>query len=150
MLRQTWCLCRYLSIDQVAKIVKAKQSGSYAVRDIQLIDVRSTAEVAATGMIPSAINVPLPVLRDVLSPDSILEDAEFEFFFGGPRPVQGVTQIVLYCAHGVRSAIACEIVEELGFDNAGNFSGSWSQWYHAYGTPSTSAAVPESLHTPLK
>lgn len=150
MLRRTWCLFWCLSIDQVAKIVKAKQSCSDAVRNIQLIDVRSTAEVAATGMIPSAINIPLPVLRDVLSQDSILEDDEFDFFFGGARPVQGVTQIVLYCAHGVRSAIACEIAEELGFENVSNFSGSWAQWYHAYGTPSTSAAVPESLHTPLK
>ncbi|AIN96060.1 rhodanese-like protein [Leishmania panamensis] len=150
MLRGTRYLCRYFTIDQVANIVKAKQSCSDAVRNIQLIDVRSTAEVAATGMIPSAINVPLPVLSDALSPESIIEDDEFEFFFGGPRPVQGVTQLVLYCAHGVRSAIACELAEELGFENAGNFSGSWAQWYHAYGTPSTSAAPPESSPTPLQ
>ncbi|GET86405.1 hypothetical protein, conserved [Leishmania tarentolae] len=150
MLKRTWCLSRYLNIDQVSNIVKAKRSCSDAVRNIQLIDVRSTAEVAATGMIPSAINVPLPVLRDVLSPDSVIKDDEFEFFFGGARPVQGVTQLVLYCAHGVRSDIACEIAEELGFENACNFSGSWAQWYHAYGTSNISAALPRSSHTPLK
>ncbi|KAG5484685.1 hypothetical protein CUR178_07278 [Leishmania enriettii] len=148
MLRRTWCARRYVSIDQVANIVKAKQSCCDAARNIQLIDVRSTAEVAGTGIIPFAINIPLPILRDVLSPDSILKDDEFEFFFGGPRPVQGVTQIVLYCAHGVRSSVACELAEELGFENAGNFSGSWAQWYSAYGPSSTSATPPESSQTP--
>ncbi|KAG5485577.1 hypothetical protein LSCM1_07666 [Leishmania martiniquensis] len=148
MLRRAWCARRYVSINQVANIVKAKKSCCDAARNIQLIDVRSTAEVAVTGMIPSAVNIPLPVLRDVLSPESILMDDEFEYFFGAPRPVRGVTQIVLYCAHGVRSAVACELVEELGFENAGNFSGSWAQWHSTYGASSISAALPEYSQAP--
>ncbi|KAG5510603.1 hypothetical protein JKF63_06901 [Porcisia hertigi] len=143
MLRRTWGLSQYFTVDQVAKLVKGKQSGSDAVRNFQLIDVRSTAEVAATGLIPTAINIPLPVLRDVLCPESILDDEEFAFFFGGARPVRGVTQIVFYCAHGIRSAIACELSEELGFENAYNFAGSWAQWFHTYGTANTSVEPPE-------
>jgi thiosulfate:glutathione sulfurtransferase len=125
----------YISLEQVEKIVKAKLKHSEAARNIVLIDVRSTSEVAKTGVIPSAVNIPLPILRDVLAPDSVIDDDEFVSFFGAPRPLKGTTQMVFYCAHGVRSAIACEVADELGFDNAGNFSGSWAQWYNAHGAP---------------
>lgn len=142
MFRPVHHLLRYVSIDQVTNIVKAKQGGSEAVRNIQLVDVRSTAEVAATGRIPSAINVPLPVLRDALSHEGPMEDSDFAEFFGAPRPVPGVTQLVFYCAHGVRSGVACEVAEELGFENAGNFSGSWAQWHYEHGPRDSSVAAP--------
>ncbi|KAK7197357.1 Rhodanese-like domain containing protein [Novymonas esmeraldas] len=142
MIRATQVLSRYVSIDQVSRIVRAKHSGSDAVRHVQLIDVRSTAEVAATGLIPSAVNIPLPVLRDVLDEAGVLDEAEFESVFGAARPVRGVTQIVFYCAHGVRSAIACDVAEELGFENAGNFSGSWAQWHYTYGAVDSPEKAP--------
>ncbi|KPA77726.1 putative mitochondrial hypothetical protein [Leptomonas pyrrhocoris] len=132
MLKRCFRLHFYISLEQVANIVKAKLNHSEAARNVMLIDVRSTAEVAKTGLIPSAVNIPLPILRDVLAPDSVVDDAEFAFFFGSPRPVKGTTQMVFYCAHGVRSAVACEVVDELGFDNARNFSGSWAQWHNAF------------------
>lgn len=135
MLKRCVRLRLYISLKQVENVVNAKQNHNVAARDIMLIDVRSTAEVAKTGLIPSAVNIPLPILRDVLAPDSVIDDAEFASFFGSPRPVKGTTQIIFYCAHGVRSAIACEVAEELGFDNAQNFSGSWAQWYNVHSPP---------------
>lgn len=132
MLRRCCRQLVYISIEQVENVVKAKQKYSEAVKDVMLIDVRSTAEVAKTGLIPTAVNIPLPILRDVLAPDSVLDDAEFASFFGAARPVKGTTQMIFYCAHGVRSAVACEVAEELGFDNARNFSGSWAQWYNVH------------------
>ncbi|KPI89708.1 hypothetical protein ABL78_1201 [Leptomonas seymouri] len=135
MLKRCLHLCLYVSLEQVENIVRAKQNHCEAARNVMIVDVRSTAEVAKTGLIPFAVNIPLPILRDVLAPDSVIDDAEFASFWGSPRPVSGTTQIVFYCAHGVRSAVACEVAEELGFSNALNFSGSWAQWYDAHSSP---------------
>lgn len=128
----------YASLEQVANVVKLKLASSPAVRDVQLIDVRSTAEVATTGMIPSAINIPLSILTDVLDDAETVSEEDFmETFMHTPMEKER-TQLIFYCAHGVRSAVAADIAEGMGYRNPLNFSGSWAQWFHAFGDASES------------
>lgn len=134
MLRKCSSLFNYISLEQVVNIVKAKQAGHPSASNILLVDVRSTGEVAKTGVIPTAVNIPLPILADILdedAPDSI-DDEEFAETFGVGRPERGETQLVFYCAHGIRSAMAVEMSEQLGYSGAFNFSGSWAQWAYTF------------------
>lgn len=144
MLRRYAALLRYLSLEQVAGLVKAKQVDRSAATNVQLVDVRSTAEVAKTGMIPTAVNIPLSILGDVLDeegPDAI-EKEEFYETFGVARPQVGSTQLVFYCLHGVRSAVAVEVAEQVGYTNAYHFSGGWAQWAYTFGGEADGCDLP--------
>ncbi|ORC84340.1 endoplasmic reticulum protein [Trypanosoma theileri] len=127
----TRCRQLHVTAEQVAAVVRAKLGGSPAVENTLLVDVRSTGEVAATGVIPTAVNIPLKMLDVVLSDD--VDEEEFVETFGIPKPQKGITQMVFYCAHGVRSSIATEIAEGLGYSGTRNFTGSFSEWQDSYG-----------------
>ncbi|CCW64617.1 unnamed protein product [Phytomonas sp. EM1] len=134
MFRRSLFYFNHISLNQVMGIVRAKQVNDPLAATKMLIDVRSTAEVAQTGMIPTAINIPLSILPDVLNYDNNdLTENDFEETFKIKCPVKGDTILIFYCAHGVRSAKAAEIAEQLGFTGALNFSGSWAEWSSAFG-----------------
>lgn len=152
MLRRGAVLFHYIGLDQVTALVQAKLAHHPSVAHTILVDVRSTAEVAKTGVIPTAVNIPLGILSTVLDSCAQMDPAEvsansaslplsaetFAATFGVPPPVKGVTQLVFYCAHGVRSATAVELADQFGFTGARNFSGSWAQWEHMHGGSRTS------------
>ncbi|RNF10875.1 endoplasmic reticulum protein [Trypanosoma rangeli] len=120
-----------VTVEQVAALVRAKLRGAQPAQNTLLVDVRSTGEVSATGVIPTAVNLPLKLLEAALS-DEVGEE-EFAETFGVPKPQPGTTQIIFYCAHGVRSSIAVEVVEGLGFSGAGNVTGGFAAWQKYYG-----------------
>jgi 3-mercaptopyruvate sulfurtransferase SseA len=88
--------------------------------------VREPAELAATGHIPTAINVPI-----TSSPDAFfLPETEFEDRFGFPRP-GAEAEVVFYCKSGVRSRAAARLAgqAEPSFGGRiGEFPGSWIEW----------------------
>ncbi|EAW08330.1 rhodanese-like domain-containing protein [Aspergillus clavatus NRRL 1] len=92
-----------------------------------LVDVREPAELISTGIIPSAVAVPLASQPDALflSPD------EFETRFGFPKPAaHGDDQIVFYCKAGVRARTAAQLAVQAGYDadRIGVYEGSWLDW----------------------
>ncbi|KAJ5367652.1 hypothetical protein N7541_001593 [Penicillium brevicompactum] len=92
-----------------------------------LIDVREPAELKGTGIIPSAISIPLASQADAL----FLTPDEFETRFGFPKPepVEG-EQMVFYCKAGVRAKIMAQMAVKAGYDPAtvGYYWGSWLDW----------------------
>lgn len=91
--------------------------------EVLLIDVRQPNELAATGTIPTSINIPLSYLSKELklSPD------EFKKKYGRAKPAAD-SPIIFNCRIGVRSGEAAYIAEELGFTNVKNYVGSWSEY----------------------
>jgi rhodanese-related sulfurtransferase len=89
-----------------------------------LIDVREPSELATTGRIPSALNLPLKS-----SPDfAFLSPEEFEDRFGRPRPTEK-DEVIFYCRSGVRSKAAAELAKRAGFGGrVAEFPGSWLEW----------------------
>jgi rhodanese-related sulfurtransferase len=74
------------------------------------IDVREAAEWGA-ARIPGARLVPLHAL------------------LSAPRAhLQGVDGVVIYCAEGIRSAVACEIAAALGLGAVYNLDGGIDDW----------------------
>jgi rhodanese-related sulfurtransferase len=92
-----------------------------------LIDVREPAELTGTGIIPSAVSIPLASQPDAL----YLTADEFETRFGFPKPelVEGA-QMVFYCKAGVRAWAAAQMAVQAGYDPAriGVYDGSWLDW----------------------
>ena len=45
----------------------------------------------------------------------------------GPKPIEKDSTLLVYCAAGVRSALAAKTLQDLGFENVYNL-GSISEW----------------------
>lgn len=82
--------------------------------EIVLIDVRRAEEVAETGVIEGAVNIPLEEL--------IARKAEW--------PASDAA-VVVYCKAGARGNIALSILRTFGFENIRNLSGGFGGWVEA-------------------
>jgi rhodanese-related sulfurtransferase len=86
------------------------QSRLQAGEQIVVIDVRE-AEEFARGKIPGAYTIPRGVL---------------EMQVDGRLPRDAT--VVLYCAGGGRSALACRSLLEMGFEKLENLEGGFQKW----------------------
>ena len=89
----------------------AKNSEKYFV-----IDVREGTEIAETGSIANAVNIPRGLIEMKLVPTN--ED----------KSLNANTEIVVYCGGGSRAALAGKTLTELGFNNVQNLEGGFRGW----------------------
>nr|XP_040219873.2 rhodanese domain-containing protein CG4456 isoform X1 [Anopheles coluzzii]XP_049462528.1 rhodanese domain-containing protein CG4456 isoform X2 [Anopheles coluzzii] len=95
-----------------------------------LIDVRNPDELADTGKIPTSINIPLDKVKQAFGPET--SDEAFAQQYGVPKP--GLDHyLILSCRTGRRSQMALEAIAELGYRNARNYKGSWTEWAEKQG-----------------
>ena len=81
-----------------------------------VIDVREGTEIAETGSIPNAINIPRGLIEMKLSPSN--ED----------KSLNADTSIVVYCGGGSRASLAGRTLKDLGFKNIRNLEGGYRGW----------------------
>jgi rhodanese-related sulfurtransferase len=96
-------------------------------KPIILVDVREPAELKGTGIIPSAVSIPLASQPDAM----YLTADEFEDRFGFPKPQADVDgTIVFYCKAGVRARAAAQLAVQAGYnaEQIGVYEGSWLDW----------------------
>jgi rhodanese-related sulfurtransferase len=77
-----------------------------------ILDVRTEAE-CDEGIIPNAINIDIHQGQGFISEIEKLDKSKNYY---------------IYCRSGARSAKACEIMNELGFDNTYNLLGGMLEW----------------------
>jgi rhodanese-related sulfurtransferase len=77
-----------------------------------ILDVRTENE-CNEGVIPNAINI------DIYEGQAFVEKIE---------ALDKTKQYYVYCRSGARSAKACEVMNELGFDNTFNLMGGILDW----------------------
>ncbi|GAL66214.1 rhodanese-like domain-containing protein [Jejuia pallidilutea] len=77
-----------------------------------VLDVRTDAEIAE-GIIPNAVHLDIYKGQEFID---ALEDLDKSKSY------------YVYCRSGNRSGQACQIMEELGFENAYNLEGGMLQW----------------------
>lgn len=81
-------------------------------QEAKILDVRTLPEIEE-GKIPEAINL------DILNPQVFMDrveklDKSYHYF--------------VYCKAGSRSAQACAVMQQLGFEHTYNLEGGFSEW----------------------
>lgn len=90
--------------------ISPDQAKDLLAKDALLVDVRDGTEVAASGKIKGALNVSRGMIEFRADPETPYHDPAFR----KDRP------IILYCASGGRSALACKSLSELGYERVHN------------------------------
>ena len=102
------------------QVVDCKQLKS--MKDSLLIDLRETDEIAQNGTIANSLVLPLRKM------EKAIKDLE--------HPINHANDVIFFCAHGERSALALKLSQELGFENAKHLAGGMAAWI-AEGLPTT-------------
>ena len=99
------------------KVMKANEVREAVKRgDATLIDIRDIRELWKEGTIKDSIHIPRGMLEFWLDPQS-------SYF--KEKKIGGLKNIVLYCALGLRSALATKALTEMGFKNVSNAEGGF-------------------------
>ena len=89
--------------------------------EVVLVDLREPAELAEQGVIPGAIHAPRGMLEFYADPASAYHRKEF----------QPGARTILYCASGGRSALACDTLRSLGYEDLAHLDGGLKAWKQA-------------------
>ncbi|XP_078663399.1 thiosulfate:glutathione sulfurtransferase-like isoform X1 [Branchiostoma floridae x Branchiostoma belcheri] len=94
---------------------------------VQLIDVREPEEIASTGLLPGAINIPLGRLHQALN---YMSDQAFQSKYQIPQPKKWDNNILLYGQDfdSVRASAALELLHKWGFIKARHYIGGYAEW----------------------
>ena len=91
--------------------------------DAVFVDLRESGERERHGRIPGARHVPFATIADAVSPSGPLSNAAAD----------GGRNLLLFCAHGERSALALEKLHERGITDARHMAGGIAAWKDAGG-----------------
>ena len=86
-----------------------------------LIDLREPEERVQNGAIPGAISAPRGMLEFYADPTSPYHRPEFD-----PNH-----RLILYCASGGRSALAADVLQQMGYSNIAHLEGGFKAWKEA-------------------
>jgi thiosulfate/3-mercaptopyruvate sulfurtransferase len=116
-------------------------------RELPLVDVRSPEEFSGEvlappglqetaqrgGHIPGASNISWAA---VTNDDGTFKDFDELAELYGEEGIEGDSTVVAYCRIGERSSVAWFALHELlGYDDAINYDGSWTEWGNLVGAP---------------
>ena len=82
-----------------------------------LIDIREKGELDMTGRVENSHHIPRGMLEFWLDPEG-------PYFKSGK--IDMTKELVLFCAGGLRSALAAKSLKEMGFDNVSHIDGGFA------------------------
>ncbi len=85
---------------------------------VQVLDIRDVRERKKLGFIPGSMHVPRGMLEFWLDPTS-------PYYTGKVDPEK---RIVVYCAAGGRSALAADVLREMGFPDVAHLEAGFNGW----------------------
>lgn len=86
-----------------------------------VVDVREPGELAEHGCIPGAVHAPRGMLEFHADPETPYH----------LEPLQPSRPVLVYCAKGSRSALACLTLQQLGYHEVVNLDGGFEAWRQA-------------------
>jgi rhodanese-related sulfurtransferase len=115
------------SLVEAANAVVPKISGADAIAmvakgDAVLVDIRDSAELAASGKAEGAVHLPRGSLE--FKADLTAPSADKSLSLDKP--------VILYCASGGRAALAGKLLKEMGYQTVYNLGG-FKDWVEAGG-----------------
>ena len=103
--------------NETIKIMSPEQvKSSYDKGEVTLIDIRDIRELWKEGTIKNAVHIPRGMLEFWLDPQSS---------YYQEKKIGNAKNLVLFCALGLRSALATKTLKEMGFDNVANAEGGF-------------------------
>ena len=102
--------------------VSGKEAIEMAAKGALLVDVRDSAEVAATGKAAGALHIPRGSLE--FKADLTAPSADKNFAHDKP--------VILHCASGGRAALAGKLLKDMGYTKVYNLGG-FKDWAEAGG-----------------
>lgn len=103
--------------------VKQLAEGQKGKDDVVIVDVREVVELQETGKIPGAINIPITSAVQSFH----IPEEDFEEMYGFERPPKDA-ELLFYCKAGVRARAAAGLAKHAGWENVGEYPGSWLDW----------------------
>ena len=98
-----------ISVEQALKQAKAG--------NCNLIDIREKGELDKTGRVENSNHIPRGMLEFWLDPEG-------PYFKSGKLDM--TKEMVLFCAGGLRSALAAKSLKEMGFENVSHIEGGFA------------------------
>ena len=98
-----------LSVDQALKLFKENKCS--------LVDIRDIRELDKEGRIQNSAHIPRGMLEFWMDPQSA-------YFKSGKIDME--KEIVLFCAGGLRSALATKSLKDMGYKNVSHIEGGFS------------------------
>ena len=109
-----------LTVEQVASQIETEK--------VVLVDLREPGELTEQGAIAGAVHAPRGMLEFYADPASPYHRRELD-----PS-----ARTIVYCASGGRSALACDLLGQLGYADVANLDGGLKAW-KAAGRPVVAA-----------
>ena len=97
-----------ISTDEAYKLIKENNSN--------LIDIRDVRELQKEGSVEGATHIPRGMLEFWLDPESA-------YFKNGKLDLE--KEMVLFCAGGLRSALAAKSLKDMGFEKVSHIDGGF-------------------------
>jgi rhodanese-related sulfurtransferase len=119
---------------RVRVVSKADLERELAGADLQLLDVRDVRERWHSGAIPGARSMPRGMLEFWADPDS-------PYYKKGLDPTK---RTIVYCAGGMRSALAADALQQLGYVDVAHLEIGFDGWKDAGGQVEK-VPVPEDI-----
>lgn len=88
---------------------------------ILIVDVREPAEWA-DGHLPNAVHVPRGLLE---------AKADLDYPAREPKLADRAQSIIVHCASGARSAMAADVLQQMGFSDVKSLAGGIAAWKEA-------------------
>lgn len=115
------------TVDQMVKEAKTRiqnlsleqfQTELQSGQPVQVLDIRDIRERQKLGWIPGALSVPRGMLEFWVDPTS-------KYYSGKVDPEK---RIIVYCAGGGRSALAADVLQEMGFPSVAHLECGFNGW----------------------
>jgi len=107
-------------VEEANKIIQTLNSNEVKQltkkKEITLIDIRDIRELWKEGTIENSKHIPRGMLEFWLDPDSS---------YYKKNKIQNMKKIVLFCALGLRSALATKSLIDMGFKNVADVEGGY-------------------------
>ena len=104
------------AVKQIKTLNAAEANKLLEKGEITFIDIRDIRELWKEGTLKGAIHIPRGMLEFWLDPESS---------YYKEKKIGEIKKIVLYCALGMRSALAAKSLQDMGFTNVAHVDGGF-------------------------
>ena len=104
------------ALKSIETLSSSEAKSLYEKKEISLIDVRDIRELWKEGTIENSVHIPRGMLEFWLDPGSSYYKA---------NKIKDIKKMVLFCALGLRSALATKSLIDMGFENVAHVDGGF-------------------------